>query len=698
MNQRQPRKTKMKLAILCFSLCGLVSATGTEYGEKIPLKRIPGVTEGAMAAELYGNTLYVAGSRGTLFAFDVSRPAEPKPISKLRVLKSSRQLAIRNGIAAVTGRQHGTAFVDLRNPARPELLSRYHSVELATGIDLTPKYAYVSNRVYGVETVDLSDPRRPRHLGNLLTREAQSVKAYGNRVFIGDWAAGKILIADASNPAHLIPQGTLQLDGYGDGLDVRGTLVFASTGHHRKSGPAKDRPGNGHGLEVWDVKDPLHPSRLSRFSFPRFYNLGNDYWSVRVSGDYAFCADTHNGFFVLNIADPAKPFCIGHARLEEVLEPKRYDAHGKQLPDSRLADAVSSLAVGNGVVYLTGIKTGLYLAELPGIAVPRQEEAVPETKAVPEKLPEPKGFAGFRPAGMVRAAAVSGAVAFLAASDDGIHSVRLGEREITPLQHYPQRFAFDAKVRGNTLYVAEDLDGLGVYEIQDNGVLKRKAAVPMPWNRSCQQVWAPKGSDLVIVSDHGGSIFFLDVSNPQKAKEVFRHNQVGIIYSDLMTQQLIGGRYLFFNWHHSGYAWYDLSGEKPVPANWKRFRFASHLDGAASLGTRCLAVANGGYYLLEANQGGLPADWQRVSLPGVKLGGIPSVDGDTLVLSSRRTGEITVLDIRDPLRPRLDKERSLTVPGLPGTVSFFRHRMVIPAGYAGLYLEQSRENRETVSR
>lgn len=698
MNQRQPRKSKMKLAILCFSLCGLVSATGTEYGEKIPLKRIPGVTEGAMAAELYGNTLYVAGSRGTLFAFDVSRPAEPKPISKLRVLKSSRQLAIRNGIAAVTGRQHGIAFVDLRNPARPELLSRYHSLELATGIDLTPKYAFVSNRVYGVETVDLTDPRRPRHLGNLLTREAQSVKAYGNRVFIGDWAAGKILIADASNPAQLIPQGTLQLDGYGDGLDVRGTLVFASTGHHRKSGPAEDRPGNGHGLEVWDVKDPFHPRRLSRFSFPRFYNLGNDYWSVRVSGDYAFCADTHNGFFVLNIADPAKPFCVGHARLEEVIEPKRYDAHGKLLLNSRLADAVSSLAVGNGVVYLTGIKTGLYLAELPGIAAPRKEESIPAAKAVSEKFPTPKGFAGYRPAGMVRAAAVSGDVAFLAASDDGIHSVRLGEGGITPLQHYPQHFAFDAKVRGNTLYVAEDLDGLGVYEILPNGVLNRKAAVPMPWGQSCQQVWAPEGSDLVIVSDHGATIFFLDLSDPKKAKEVFRHNQVGIVYSDLMTHQLVGGRYLFFNWHHSGYAWYDLSGQKPVPANGKRFRFASHLDGAASLGTRCLAVANGGYYLLEANQGGLPADWQRARVPGVKLGGIPSVEEDTLVLSNRRTGEITVLDIRDLLRPRLDKERSLRVPGHPGTVSFFRHRMVIPAGYAGLYLEQSRDSMEPSAR
>ena len=82
----------------------------------------------------------------------------------------------------------------------------------------------------------------------------------------------------------------------------------------------------------------------------------------------------------------------------------------------------------------------------------------------------------------------------------------------------------------------------------------------------------------------------------------------------------------------------------------------------------------------------------------MKLGGIPSVEENTLVLSDRRTGEITVLDIRDPLRPRLDKERSLRVPGHPGTVSFFRHRMVIPAGYAGLYLEQSRDSMEPAAR
>lgn len=675
------------LLLLCMCLCGSLFAGSGKYGKEIPLRRIPGVDEGAMAAALYRNSLWVAGSKGTLFAFDVSQPENPKLVSKLRVMKNCRQMAVRNGIAAIVGRQSGMVLVDIRNPEAPKLLSHYQSIELATGIDLTEKYAYIGNRIYGVETVDISDPRHPRFLGNMLTKEAQSVKVAGNRVFVGDWAAGRIQIADASNPARLSPLEFIQLDGYGDGLDVQGDLVFASTGHHRKSGPVKDRPGNGHGVEIWNIGNPTHPRRLSIFRFPRFYNLGNDYWTVRVSGKYAFCADTHNGFFVLNIANPEKPSCIGHVRLEEILVPKRYDSDGKLIKNSKLADAVSGLAIGNGAVYLTGLKTGLYVAELPGIAAPCKADPIPIPEAIPQKLPVLKGFAVWRPAGMVREAAVHGDVAFLAASEDGIHSVRLGEQEIKPLQHYPQNFAFDAKIRGDTLYAAENSAGIGIYKIRANGVLEPVSRAAMPWKLDCQRIWAPKGTDLVIVSDHSGWIFFLDVSDPQKAKEVFRHTQVGLVYSDLMTHQLVGGRYLFFNWHNSGYAWYDVSGEKPVTANWKRIRFATHRGGAVSLGTRCLAVSDGGYYLLNANQGGNPSDWKQIKVPGKTLDGVPSADGNTLVLSTRRTGAITVLDIENPLRPVWNKTRSLTVPGMPSAVSFFRHRMVIPAGYAGLYLE-----------
>ena len=288
---------------ILFSLClcfTLFAGIGGEYGNVIPLRRVPGVDKGAMSAVLYEDTLWIAGSGGDLYAFDVSNPGEPKLITKKRVMKRCRQMVIKDGIAAIVGRHNGMVLVDVRDPKSPQVLSRYQSIELATGIDTAGKYAYIGNRIYGVETVDISDPKKPRFVGNKLTDEAQSVKTAGKLVLAGDWLTGRVQILDASNPACLSPLKFIQLDGYGDGLDVQGNLVYAATGHHSQSGPKEERYGNGHGVEIWDIKDPMNPQRLSRFSFPRFFYVSHDYWTVRASGKYLFCADANNGFYVLD--------------------------------------------------------------------------------------------------------------------------------------------------------------------------------------------------------------------------------------------------------------------------------------------------------------------------------------------------------------------------------------------------------------
>lgn len=666
------------LLLFCFCI-----AQANEFGRKIALKQIPGVTEGAMAAALEGDTLWVGGSDGTLYAFDTSVPDSPRLISKLKVMKNCRQMAVRNGIAALVGRQSGLVLVDIRDSKNPQLMSRHQTIELATGVDIIDNFVYVGNRIFGIESVDISDPAKPRYIGNMLTDEAQSVRAAGNKVFVGDWAAGKILIADAANPAQLRPIGHIQLNGYGDGVDVQGNMLLASTGHHRKSGPEKERHGRGHGVEIWDITSPSAPVRLSRFEFPRFYNIGNDYWTVRISGKYAFCVDTHNGFFVLDISDPRKPVCIGNAQLPPL------ERQGN--PESTaLPDPVSSLAVGKGVVYITGLKTGLYIALLPGVAAPPKTPKESTVKAVPAKLPDaPSNYVVYRPGEMIREAAVSGDVAFLAASEGGIRSVRLGERKITELKHYPEHFAFDIKARGDFLYVAENADGIGVYKIGPEGTLTPYARIPMPWNLDCQQIWAPANTDIIIVSDHGGWIFFLDVRDLKHPREILKHNQTGLVYSDLMTHDLVAGHYLFFNWHNSGYAWYEIQGNKVTLANWNRTALTNHRNGSAAFGKLCFTVANNGYYLLGPNQSGSPKDWRLRTVPGKKLIGVPTVDGNVIALSYHRDGEITVLDFSDPEKPEWNRKRSITLQGgMPGTLSFFNKRLVIPGGYSGLYLEK----------
>ncbi len=44
-----------------------------------------------------------------------------------------------------------------------------------------------------------------------------------------------------------------------------------------------------------------------------FYKIGMDMWGVKIAGDHAFVHDTHNGIFVIDIADPAKPRFVARA-------------------------------------------------------------------------------------------------------------------------------------------------------------------------------------------------------------------------------------------------------------------------------------------------------------------------------------------------------------------------------------------------
>lgn len=676
------KKFLLLLAVLAWSCLGYAQ----DYGKKLELTKVPGVDEGAMAVALDGDTLLVGGSKGTLYVFDASQPEKPVLKGKVKALKNIRQLAVRNGIVALVGRQSGLALVDIKDPKLP-VLSQYPTIELATGVDLSNDCVFVGNRIYGIETVDMRNPKAPKYLGNMLTDEAQSVKFAGNRVFVGNWSRGRILIADAADPAQLKPIGSVFLDGFGDGVDVQGNLLLASTGHHSKTIRGNDGKGRGHGLELWDIADPAKPVRLSRFAFPRFYNIGNDFWTVRASGNYAFCVDTHNGFFVLDISDRKNPVCIGHAQLEQV-KTRILDWDGKA-SEGMYGDAASSIAVGKDVVYITGLKTGLYLAKMPGIATVPPVENSPSVKIAPQPIPAaPANYANYRPGSQIAECAIAGDVAFLAACEDGIRAVRLGEETITPLKHYPQRHALDLKVRGNRLYVAENGSGIGIYDIGKDGELTHVANAKMSWGLDCQRIWAPKDTDLVVVSDRGGWIFFLDVSDPLKVKEVFRHNQVGLVYSDLMTHDPVGG-YLFFNWHNSGYAWYDVTDKMPKLANWKRFTFATHRGGATNFNGRCLAVAKEGYVLFNPNELKDPKAIKVTRVPGLQLTGVPTADGNVVAFVQRRNGEVIFLDLTNPEAPVWLKERTVIVHGLPGSVEFFQHRIVIPGGYAGLYLEKA---------
>lgn len=646
------------------------------YGPRLPIRRIAG-PRWAAGMELRGNLLYVLGSHA-LWIYDVTNPLEPRQIGKLDGLFNGRQIAISGSAACIAARANGLYLVDVSDPRHPRQLSRFDTIELATGVAAAGPVAFVSLRVYGIECVDISDPAQPRHLSLTKTPEAQSSWYDAGKLYVGNWAPCSMSILDLADPRSPKLLYNHPLSGYGDGLMVVGSLGLASTGHHARIGSPEKRKNNGHGLDVIDLANPLHPKTLSHFHFPPYFSRGNDFWTVRLSGDTAIAADSHNGVFLVNISDRRNPKGVAHLRLPEVPSPA-----GGVRPD-----AASGIAPGNNVVYLSGVRTGLFLAEIPGIQPMNMPDTPPPVIPPAASTSSVPGFFCYDAGGQVRGAAVSGDIAWIAASHAGIHVVRLTDDGIKPLAVHPVPEAYDCKVSDDRLYVAEGANGLAVYQILPEGKLALLGrSQKLPSGELAQLVWRIQGTPYAVVSARTGTLRFFNVSQPNKITQVFTHRQISLLYGDLLCDRLLDGKYIANNWHSGGLAWYDLSGSRPVVTNRVVERLNGHLDGLAALDGKLLMLNQGRYALLSPNQPGPSKTWKRYSA-GEPLRGTPTVDGTMVATSHRSTGKVSVYDFSNPLAAKPVRQRSWQFDAPPGTVSFWHGRLVIPLSYRGLLLER----------
>lgn len=647
------------------------------FGPLLAPQKVKGPGSGT-GIVLRNNLLYVLGD-SALWIYDTAEPRHLNLLGKLSGIYEGRQIALTGTTACVAARGHGLFLIDVSNPRKPRLLSRTDTIELATGIEAAGKIVFVALRQYGIECFDISDPEHPRHLSLTPTPEAQSAVYHAGRLYIGNWAPARLTVLDVSNPYIPKEVASHPLSGFGDGMAVRGTLCVAATGHHAKTGPAKERQNNGHSINLIDISNPVKPKTLSVFRFPAFFGRGNDFWTVRLSGNTAIVADSHNGVFLVDISNPSKPEGIGQIQLPERPSP----AGGKR------PDAVSGIAAGNGVIYLTGVQSGLFLVPFPGLRPETAEqgklpELPPASTADRKKIP---GFFRYDAGGQVRAAAVYGNTAWVAASDAGIHQVKLSENGIQLVAVHSVPAVYDIKYSGGLLYTAEAENGLAVYRPGKDGVLTLLGRGTMPSGVLAQFVWKPEGAKFAVVSGRGGTLYFFDVSNPASIREVFRHHQIGALYGDLLCDKLFEGKYVVNNWHSGGLAWYDLSGTKPVLASRIVERLNTFHDGLAKLNNKLLMINHGKYVLLEPNQSGPTTNWKRFNAPE-RLRGFPTVDKTTVALSDRIMFSVRLFDFSNPESPRLIRSRCWKFPEPCGTVSFWNGQAVIPLSYGGLLLEK----------
>lgn len=694
------------------------------YGKSIEYEKITG-TKGTLALETVGDKLY-ALENGGLSVYDISSPTAPKLLGSVSGMGHVRQLKVRGKTAFLTARQSGLWAVDVSDPKNPKIISHFDAIEYATGLDVSENFAFIGNRVFGVQCVDISNPAKMRHVSQILTHESQSVYYKDGIVYSGDWGAGEITTIDFGNPLSPKKISVVNLEGMGDGIDIDGNFLYASTGQHRKTGPAELRHGAGHGLEIFDISDKRNPRKISRVDFPHIYFGPCDYWTPRVSGNCCFASDTINGVFAIDVSDKKNPKILGNLILPKVApdDPSlKFTMLDKSLPQG---DPVSSITVGDGVLYIAGTFTGIYIAELPQIAKPRKktESVAPKLGGAYKANPiDGFDFIAADSSNPVRAVAVLGDLAYVAQADSGVRIFDLSAAGYPQVGGIECKMAYDVKISGGRLVVAEGFSGVGIYDISDapkkalDGVYCKpreigRIACEMLGRPQTLHVWAFDKCNVVGVGAGSAAVWFFDISNPAKPKKVLRSAGREIVYNDYGSRRLAAGKYFGLNFHCGGRMIFDMSA-KPVKRVFSdTYPLCSQNGSVAAIGDKLLTMNRGGYSIDDPAQpmknseltplkfpGGEPLPFVlegdsaqiRAEFPQGADEGFACFDEKTkrLVVANRASGKVSIYDFSDVENPK--RMRSFSVNANPSVADFTTGgRIVLPCGYAGALVERKK--------
>ena len=627
-----------------------------------------------------GDILYF-GDKGHVYLYDLSsNRVNPRLISTIELPGLVRQLTVKDGILYTANRETGVYIFNVSNPAAPALIKRFDTVEFATGIDIAGDVLFVSERQNGVEFIDVSDPSKAAHIDILKTNESQSCFYHNGYLYSGEWGKGMVTVFDASNMDSIREIKTVNLQGYGDGVYASGNLLFASTGHQHLNGTPSTEKGDGHGLEIFDITDPADPKFISRVEFGKFFASGNDYWTCRPSGDgkTVFCADTGNGVYAVDITTKTKPAVLGN-----------YSSPSKK--------PVSSIAIGDGYVYVSAYGDGLYAVKSskavkfdrnPG-AVPsnvgaRKAYATPANSAFNVWVPEIRS--------QVHSAAAYGDALFVACGDGGLAVVKQKpDGTLYKFAEGPSKFAGDVKVKDGKLYVAEGTDGMAVYNIGSDMSLSQNIRVDNLGRGSAYNIalwmYTPNNNYVVVGSRFGGYIFMTKggSSDAPTFKTKMMKNSYNAYNKFTPDTVCYGDAFPLITKY--GITWFDLGKAGVVPA----YADPSETDCKTSLSEgisnykdgKAIYVHNGCLRIVESNG---KVD-ESVSDKSGKIFGIPRWDGGNRILMSGTLAKrVSVVNVSG--FPAVASEVYEKTTGQPEAGIFWKGKAVVPCGYQGLLVEK----------
>lgn len=274
----------------------------------------------------------VSNRGGDIVLVDITRPALPLIVSKLRTEAAPQALAWNDGEAwLATG--HGAQRIDFHAEAAPVISDEGVNLGGSRRGYIKDNLLYVADWFSGLHVYDIADPRNLRHAGNFHTPgSSKGVVVRDGIAFVADDDHG-VQILDVSNPAQPTLLSNIPTPGLAytmklvDALlyiaDHRGGLHIAGISDVRAPRllGSVDTPGkawavdvrgeysfvadDSSGLLIFDVSDARQPRLTGQFS------PGGAAEDVRLRGNHAFVTFFDQGLFIIDISDPAAPRAVG---------------------------------------------------------------------------------------------------------------------------------------------------------------------------------------------------------------------------------------------------------------------------------------------------------------------------------------------------------------------------------------------------
>lgn len=666
-----------------------------------------------------GNFVYSIGG-GNFVVTDVTDVNNPVIRSSIESLGSAiRQIAIcKSGVdVMVTSRSNGAYIINISDPDNPYVRSQYDSIEMATGLCVYQDYAFICNRQYGVEIIDISDLDNPVHVTNILTTgTVQSCEVLDGILYCGQWAQCCVSMYDITNvdaPAYI---NDVLLNGKGDGIfidKVDGkTYLYAATGQHNLKASDSDKQSNlnfgqGNGLDIIDITDPTAPHWLSTTNIDgRFYYASNDFWEVKVSQSldgkrYAYCMNTHNGVIVLDVTDPAAPIRLARYTIAIPKGSSNYSVLSYATRETivpydytqLLQDAIASIYVEEGTIYLAGNITGLHIVQNDEYLFEASEPeiTVPIVNGEGSYYDfDSTGYEDFK-------SYVNGTQFYAVATYDGKLYAAAGSAGVLVFDAETMEYlstvqtmgaAMDVVFYENKLYVAERTAGLGGYIIGTDGSATEFLRYSGGQNAIRGVRLSPRGRFAVVMYSSNNA-YVVDIQDPNNPTRVLNCSAASHLYHRNLSGP-ISDRYVVA-WAGSGNEfWIDFGEgdtlETPVQMR-KITASAAEMRGSiVDLGDgTVLATRGNGYVIYDPENTSVdPRTTTLYKISGITMTGKAYLyNENVLILSNRIDRTIQLIDITDRTAPKLLKQ--ISVSGNPDIATVYGDYLYVPMGYQGLF-------------